>query len=321
MIKRTSFAILLLVLIVGLTGCMEPEVNTIQVSGPSNNILILADGNQMVLTASVLDQRGEVFPFDPDKITWQVSDPSIASIDASTGKTVTLTALAAENITLILGYDDIEVKETIFVFAEQPQVVVFNEDFEGFNTGALSASNSLSVSGTVDVISGKRGQGDKALKLRVTEAGGSKTNADFRADFGSGLKNHKISFLINKPAGVGTANVHLLGTEVNSGFQLTNGNAVRYRTTEGSVSADTQIGEIASDQWVRIEIEFNDDAGTYSFYQGSGASRTVIGSNIKYAKGDNGITGLRVVHQGNANTDIFIDDIIVTDLVLENIGL
>ena len=70
---------------------------------------------------------------------------------------------------------------------------------------------------------------------------------------------------------------------------MTNNNGLRYRTIEGTVSADTQLGTVDTNNWLRLEIVFDNDAGTYSFYQGEGGGRALIGDPVPYSRGAEGI--------------------------------
>jgi len=304
--RKDILLIVVLLLVAGLAGC-SPDASSIIISGQDGrNGLILSDTNTVELTAAAGDQ----VEIDPNEIVWSVSDPELASI-AGQGQTVTVTGIKPGTVVVTAAYGELEGKYTLFIYESVPVKEVFREDFEGFEEGTPTVEG-YTFEGNAVVATGEGGQGAKALKLTKTA-----DNAEFHADFGQPLVNGSISLLIKKPTGTGTCNVSLAGAGERAGFQLTNNNKLRYRNTGGSVSSDTQIGTVDTSNWLRLEIVFDNNAGTYSFYQGEG--RALIGGPVSYTKGDEGITGIEIVHQGNEGQVICIDEIVVTDLSVPDI--
>lgn len=328
MLKKNVLLIFVLVAALGLSGCFSflkpttpPVASKLDISAADNRnaIALSADDKTMELTALVKDKNNKEFMVEEEEITWEVSDTDKASLDSQTGFTVVLTAKAEGEVTVTAAYEDLDCTYKIAIFAEEPQITAFSEDFEEFEAGTPAETEGYTFVGNTEIVTDQVEQGDKALKLVAIEGDGEKSDpAEFLPTFSETLSNHCVSFLIYKPSNAGTFNVYLQGTKVDSGFQLTNGNGFRYRNTEGKVSSDTEIGSIPLDEWVRIEFEFDDELGKYSFYQGTGETRSTIGTDLDYLPGENGITGLRFRHQGEKDTAIYVDDIVVTDLTFKD---
>ncbi|HPT92571.1 MAG TPA: Ig-like domain-containing protein, partial [Limnochordia bacterium] len=79
-----------------------------------------ADTLEMELTAVVLDQFGESMTVDGEAITWTIADQTIAELSSTTGKTVTVTGVAAGVTTITVTYGALE--EAITVSVDLPDV-------------------------------------------------------------------------------------------------------------------------------------------------------------------------------------------------------
>lgn len=316
MFKKSFPLVLLLIVALGLSGCFAskpPEASSIAI-GVEDNVNALVVDDELVFTASVKDQKDEDFEVDEADISWEINNGDVAELDDDSGYSVTLTALAQGNVTVTATYDEFSETYEIIVFETQPEVVVFSENFEDFATGDPIETVGYTFPPHSEIIEENTGEGSKSLKIAKVD-----TNAEFEIEFENSLTKHRVSFLINKPSEIGTFNVYIKGTDKDAGFQLTNGNAFRYRDAEGSVSSDTEIGSIPVGEWVRIDIEFDNEEGIYSFYKDDGSGRSKIGSEYEYSPSELGITGLQFRHQGNNNTEAYVDDIVVTDIFVESL--
>ena len=308
--KKPLVLAVVLILVVGLTGC-STDPASITISGKDGrNGLVITDTNTAELTAVVTNQMNE--PVNEDEIVWSVSDPSLATITGE-GATATVTGVKAGKVVVTAAYGELKGTFNLYIFETKPAKEI-RENFEGFAAGTPAATAGYTFSGNAVIATGEGGQGTNVLKLTKTAE-----NAQLQVDFGQPVTKGSVSLLVKKPAGSGSYNVSLAGAGKRAGFQLTNNNGFRHRNTEGSSSSDTQLGSVDTNNWLRLEIVFDNDAGTYSFYQGEGSSRSLIGGPVPYARGENGITGVEIQHAGTEGQIICVDDIIVTDLTLQNI--
>lgn len=306
--RNPLFLTVLLALALVWAGCSSGPPSLSISAKNGRNGLALDAANTVELTAVI--KGVEV---NPDEIVWSVSDPLLAEITGS-GRSVTVTGLKAGEVVVSAVYGDLEDAYKLYIFDTKPVKEVFREDFEGFDAGTPSAKAGYSFSGNTVIAAGEGGQGEKALKLTKTGE-----NAQLRVEFGQALTKGSVSMLLKKPNGTGSFNVSLVGADQRAGFQMTNNNGLRYRTIEGTVSADTQLGTVDTNNWLRLEIVFDNDAGTYSFYQGEGGGRALIGGPVPYSRGAEGITGVEIQHAGNEGQVILVDDIAVVDLAAQGI--
>lgn len=95
-----------------------PEATELRITPVS--VELDADTLEMELTAVVLDQFGESMTVDGEAITWTIADQTIAELSSTTGKTVTVTGVAAGVTTITVTYGALE--EAITVSVDLPDV-------------------------------------------------------------------------------------------------------------------------------------------------------------------------------------------------------
>ncbi len=186
---------------------------------------------------------------------------------------------------------------------EEPEPL-FSENFDAYAEGDAPEVTGYTYSGDVTIVAA----GEKGRTLKLAKTSG---NAVFTISLGDevNLQNHSVSFMINKPKNCGSFNFNLATKSMaQPGFQITNGNGVRYRNENGGVSGDTQVGTIVYD-WVNLEIKIAD--GKYSIW----ADGEQLGDEIEFSATVNHI---RFEHAGYDDTEILIDDIIVKELSADN---
>ncbi len=95
-----------------------PEATELRITPVS--VELDADTLEMELTAVVLDQFGESMTVDGEAITLTIADQTIAELSSTTGKTVTVTGVAAGVTTITVTYGALE--EAITVSVDLPDV-------------------------------------------------------------------------------------------------------------------------------------------------------------------------------------------------------
>lgn len=91
MIRKSLLLVAVLAMAISLVGCEAGDPSTLVIS-PENTIINLASGvNTALLEASVKDEEDRTVRVAGDEITWAI-DSKVATLDATTGNTVTVVA-------------------------------------------------------------------------------------------------------------------------------------------------------------------------------------------------------------------------------------
>jgi hypothetical protein len=321
--RNRLLLVLVLVLAVGLSGCanifpfFKKQPTEIVVTPAEVEIAV---GEERELTAVVKDKNGKDLSVKAADIQWAIEDVEkaegnddegedpgpVAELLAATGAKVKVKGLRVGEAKITVTYDDItaEVPVTVTGESEEPEPLLFSENFDAYDEGDAPEVTGYTYSGDVKIVAA--GEKGRALKLAKTSG-----NAVFTISLGDevNLQNHSVSFMINKPEKCGSFNFNLATqSKAQPGLQLTNGNGVRYRNASGDAKSDTQVGTIVHD-WVNLEIRIAD--GKYSIW----ADGEQLGDEIEFSATVNHI---RFEHAGNNDTEILIDDIIVKELSADN---